>query len=147
MKSIFITLACFIVTINLHAASSHDGSEKSLTKSQRTNIERNLLSGITNTSVEICAGHIQTLIDLEKAFPEESFDYATIPLMAKLKSECRDELRILAALALYHGKSEIGKYAIERRALYENNERVAKHCHSLIQNWDRPERERLTASL
>ena len=56
-------------------------------------------------------------------------------MMETLKNDDKAEFRILAALALYHLDSDLGRFAVERRAKFDDNPRVARHCSALVRNW------------
>lgn len=61
-----------------------------------------------------------------------------IPLMRMLKSEEREDARIVAALALLKIGSERGLFAIKQAIRFDDSERVRRHCanfyHSYIEN-------------
>jgi HEAT repeat protein len=51
-----------------------------------------------------------------------------IPLMRMLKSEQREDARIVAALALLKIGSERGLFAIKQASRFDDSERVRRHC-------------------
>jgi hypothetical protein len=131
MKTIMIATLC-IALFSTVAVSGTQGQEE-----QRAQlIERNILANLQHPCMEVRAGTIQVLIDLRAKRPDYDLDFAILPIMETLKSDERPECRILAALALYHLDSELGRFAVERRAKYDDSERVARHCATLIRHWD-----------
>jgi hypothetical protein len=136
MKTAAIALVFLLGLCLTPAFAFTDEPVRPLTAEQFSLIEKNILRNLDCCCCEVRANTIQTIIDLKKAYPNENFDYAIIPLMSLLKSDNRYEVRILAALALYQYDSELAKFAISRRALYDSSERVAKHCATLIREWN-----------
>jgi hypothetical protein len=136
MKTAAITLVVLLGLCFSPVFALTDEPVRPLNHDQLNLIEKNVLKNLNCCCCEVRANTIQTIIDLKKAYPKEDFDYAIIPLMSLLKGDQRYEVRILAALALYQFDSELAKFAIERRALYDDSERVAKHCAALIREWD-----------
>jgi hypothetical protein len=99
-------------------------------------IETNVIANLQHPSLEVRAGTMQLLIDMKKEWPQNDLSYAVLPMLETLKSDEKPEFRILAALALYHLDSDLGRFAVERRAKYDSSERVAKHCAALAKSWD-----------
>ncbi len=122
-----------LVALPLTAAVAQDA--RPLTENQKSLIETNVLANLESPSMEVRAGTMQLLIDLKKTYPKFDIGFAVLPMMETLKSDEKAEFRILAALALYHLDSELGRFAVERRAEYDSNDRVARHCAMLVRNW------------
>ena len=135
MKTLILAAALLVVTAASPAYTSAQNA-KPLSTEQQELIQKNVLANLQHSSLEVRANTIQLLIDLKKTYPTYDFGYALLPMMETLKSNERPEFRILAALALYHLDSELGKFAVARRAQYDESPRVAKHCASLIRNWE-----------
>ena len=129
-----ITLMALAVAIPVQAQNAAP-----LTAQQQELIQKNVLANLKHSSIEVRANTIQLLIDLNKQFPAYDFSYALLPMMETLKSDEKPEFRILAALALYHLDSELGKFAVSRRAQFDASPRVARHCAALIRHWDNNE--------
>ena len=127
-----IALMALIIAI---PAQAQDSTPLSAQKQEM--IQENILANLQHSSIEVRATTIQLLIDLQKNYPQSDFGYALLPMMDMLKSDDRPEFRILAALALYHLDSDLGKFAVSRRAEFDDSPRVAKHCAALIRNWDK----------
>ena len=130
-----LALALAIVTLPLTAAFSQDA--RTLTDRQMELIEKNVLANLENPSMEVRASTMQTLIELRKTYPSYDVSYAVLPIMETLKHDDKPAFRILAALTLYHLDSELGRFAVERRAQFDDNPRVARHCAALVRNWGR----------
>ena len=128
-------LALALVALPLSTALAQDA--RSLTERQMELIEKNVLANLESPSMEVRAGTMQTLIELRKAYPSYDVSYAVLPMMETLKHDDKPAFRILAALTLYHLDSELGRFAVERRAQYDDNPRVARHCAALVRNWGR----------
>lgn len=136
MRTAAITLVVLLGLCLAPVFAFTDAPVKPLTDKQLSLIEKNILKNLQCTCCEVRANTVQTIIDLQLAYPEENFDYAIIPLMSLLKGDDRFEVRILAAQALYYLDSDLGKFAVSRRALYDSSDRVAKRCATLIREWD-----------
>jgi hypothetical protein len=128
-------LALAILALPLTAALAQDA--RPLTERQMELIEKNVLANLESPSMEVRAGTMQTLIELKKAHPSYDVSYAVLPMMETLKHDDKPAFRILAALTLYHLDSELGRFAVERRAQYDDSPRVARHCAALVRNWGR----------
>ncbi|HOJ04404.1 MAG TPA: hypothetical protein PK916_10425 [Bacteroidota bacterium] len=98
----------------------------------RSVISRNLEHRIPG----IKANTMQLLIDLRVGHPEVDLDFAVIPVMRILKQDTTEEMRMLAAVALYHLNTRTGRFAVERRAEFDESERVARHCARIARFWD-----------
>lgn len=106
-------------------------------KQQQELIEKNVMANLQHPSLEVRAGTMQLLIDIKKTWPSYDLTFAVLPMMETLKSDVKPEFRILAALTLFHLDSELGRFAVERRAKYDDSDRVAKHCAALVRYWDK----------
>lgn len=137
MKKTLTTAALALALVALPLASALAQDARSLTERQMELIEKNVLANLESPSMEVRAGTMQTLIELRKAYPSYDVNYAVLPMMETLKHDDKPAFRILAALTLYHLDSELGRFAVERRAQYDDNPRVARHCAALVRNWGR----------
>jgi hypothetical protein len=135
MKTAAITLVVLLGLCLAPVYALTDEPAKPLSSEQLSLIEKNVLRNLQCCCCEVRANTVQTIIDLKLAYPKEDFDYAIIPLMSILKNDERYEVRILAAQALYQYDSDLAKFAVSRRALYDDSERVAKRCATLIREW------------
>jgi len=99
----------------------------------RVNVSNNLEHDIP----EIRVNAMQLLIELRMAYPGIDLDFAVIPVMRLLRQDATEEHRILAAMTLYHLNTRKGRFAVERRALYDRSPRVARHCARLASHWDK----------
>lgn len=102
---------------------------------QRAALERNILAGLQNPTMEVRASTMQLIVDLREADPTLDLNFAIIPLMDQLKSSDYAELRILSALALNSFDSQVGRFAVARRALYDPSTRVSKICAAITNSW------------
>ena len=78
---------------------------------------------------------MQLLIDLHHSMPRLDLGFAVIPVMRILKQDTAEGQRILAAVTLYHLNTPTGRFAVERRALYDKSERVARNCSRIARYW------------
>ena len=135
MKKMLTTLAVVVALVAVPFTTTQAQDAKPLTEKQLELIKTNVLANLDHPSLEVRAGTMQLLIDLKETYPQYDLGYAVIPMMETLKSDPKPEFRILAALALFHLDSDLGRFAVERRAKFDDNKRVAKHCASLVRNW------------
>jgi len=136
MKSLTVITTLLISVFLLSGSASAFQDFKPLTEKQKELIEKNILANLTHRSIEVRANTIQLIIDLKRAYPEMKLGYAVVPLMNKLKNAERCEVRILAALALNEYDSDMARYAIERRALFDDSKRVCCVLANIIRSWE-----------
>jgi len=136
MKTILFAVALIAFMVAGAGQAVAGEGNKPLSEERQDLIEKNLINNLEHKSVEVRGDAIQTLNPPKTNYPEYEFDYAVLPLISKLKNDQREEIRILAALALYHFDSARGKFAISRRALYDNSPRVTRHCNTLLRTWN-----------
>ncbi len=134
MKKSLTTLTLMLALVALSLTASAQDA-RPLTEKQKSLIETNVLANLESASMEVRASTMQLVIDLKKTYPAYDISFAVIPMMETLKSDEKAEFRILAALTLYHLNSDLGRFAVERRAEYDSNDRVARHCSMLARNW------------
>ena len=134
MKATATALALALLLVTAPLANAQDARPLSTEKQEL--IQKNVLANLQHSSLEVRAATIQLLIDLKSTYPAYDLQYAVLPMMETLKSDPKPEFRILAALALFHLDSDLGRYAVERRAKFDDDSRVARHCSTLIRNWD-----------
>ncbi|MFZ1729206.1 MAG: hypothetical protein WBQ23_12490 [Bacteroidota bacterium] len=135
MKKSLSAFALMLALVALPLTNAFAQDARPLTDRQMDLIETNVLANLGSPSMELRASTMQLLIDLKKTHPSYNIGYAVLPMMETLKSDEKPEFRILAALTLYHLDSELGRYAVERRAQFDSNDRVARHCAALARNW------------
>jgi HEAT repeats len=63
---------------------------------------------------------------------EYKLDGAVGPLMAMLKTDTHEQVRMAAALALIRLNDERGRKAVEEASLYDGSDKVAQFCRSLL---------------
>jgi hypothetical protein len=139
MYAVFAMLVLCAVPNSLFAATINPP----LSQERQDLIKTNLIAGLEHSSAEVQAHYVQLVVDLKRAYPDYDFDYAIIPLMAKLKSSDNCGMRILAALALYeYQDSRMGRFAVQQTIDHCDSDRLAKFCQTLIRKWnnrgDRP---------
>ncbi|MCZ7556974.1 MAG: hypothetical protein M5R41_11300 [Bacteroidia bacterium] len=133
MKTTLTALAICLAFLGTNAFAQQPSSPG---ERQAKLIETNVIANLQHPSLEVRAGTMQLLIDMKKEKPQMDLSYAVLPMLETLKSDEKPEFRILAALALYHLDSDLGRFAVERRAKYDSSERVAKHCAALVRSWE-----------
>lgn len=133
MKTAFpMILGCCLVILFSGSLSANVGSSSPVDQEL---IIRNLLHGLESPLVEIRANALQSLADLKKRNPDWNFDQSVIPVMDLLKSDDHPEVRILSAIALYHLDSAKGRFAVQRRTMYDPSPRVADMCSRVMMEW------------
>lgn len=133
LPTLLLLLAILALPFNTLTA---EGPE-ALSDRQMELIKTNVLSNLDHPSMEVRAGTMQLLIELKQAHPDYDVSYAVFPMMDVLKNDEKPEFRILAALTLYHLDSEVGRFAVERRAQFDSDDRVVRHCSALARNWEK----------
>ena len=98
-------------------------------------IQTNLLHNLKHGSRSIQASTIQLIIDLSKTNINLDLDFAVLPMLDLLKSSDSPEIRIISALGLYHLDSELGQFAVARRAQFDDSERVSNMCKRISLAW------------
>lgn len=134
MKATVSILALALVLFAAPLANAQEN--KPLSEKQVELIKQNVLANLEHTSLDVRAATMQLLIDLKETYPSYDLNYAVLPMMETLKSDPKPEFRILAALALFHLDSDLGRFAVERRAKFDDDARVARHCADLARSWD-----------
>jgi hypothetical protein len=135
MKKSLYAIALVVALVALPLTNAFSQNATPLSDRQKDLIKTNVLANLVNSSMEVRASTMQLVIDLKKTHPSYDITYAVLPMMETLKGDEKPEFRILAALTLYHLDSELGRYAVERRAQFDSNDRVARHCAALVRNW------------
>ncbi|MBR9978255.1 MAG: hypothetical protein KFH87_09220 [Bacteroidetes bacterium] len=135
LPTLTLLLAILVLPFNTLTAEKPEP----LTDRQTELIKKNVLTNLDHPSLEVRAGTMQLLIELKQAHPDYDVSYAVFPMMDVLKNDEKPEFRILAALTLYHLDSEVGRFAVERRAQFDSDDRVVRHCASLARNWEKKE--------
>ncbi|MEE9429749.1 MAG: HEAT repeat domain-containing protein [Melioribacteraceae bacterium] len=94
---------------------------KSKTSCTYEQVEDNLIVGVesSNQGLRISAAYFLGEIKSEKS---------VIPLMKILKSSTIEKERIMAALSLSKINTTQGNFAVQRRATFDNSERVRRLC-------------------
>lgn len=134
MNATIAALFCALMLGNPAAtAQGHDGG--TFSPKQITAIQENILRNLEHRVTNIRANSLQLLIDLRLSHPEIDLQFAQLPVMRILKQDDHEGLRILAAVALYHIGDRRGRFAVQRRALYDPSARVAQQCSRLFSYW------------
>ncbi len=133
MKATVSILALALILLAAPLTKAQEA--KPLTEQQLEMIQKNVLANLQHQSLDVRAATMQLLIDMKETYPSYDLNYAVLPMMETLKSDPKPEFRILAALALFHLDSDLGRFAVERRAKFDDDDRVARHCASLVRNW------------
>jgi len=134
--ALYTALLCITLS-SAPISFTHAQQAAAPSESQIELIKKNVLSNLQHPSLDVRAGSMQLLIDLKKTWPTYDLDFAILPIMEMLKTDEKDEFRILAALTLFHLDSKLGRFAVEQRAKFDESERVARHCAALIRNWEK----------
>ncbi len=130
-----ITALAFVLLTGDPVATPQGTADGGLTPQQITAIQQNIRHNLGHRITNIRANSLQLLIDLRKSHPEIDLSFAQLPVMRILKQDDSEGLRILAAVALYHIGDRRGRYAVQRRALYDDSPRVAQQCTRLFYYW------------
>jgi hypothetical protein len=134
MKKTLLTLTLVaVMAMSTMTVTAQDAEP--LSDRQMELIKENVLANLNHPSFEVRAGTMQLLINLKKQYASYDLSFAVLPMMETLKGDEKPEFRILSALALYHLDSDLGRFAVERRAKFDDNDRVARHCAALARNW------------
>jgi hypothetical protein len=100
-------------------------------------IKTSITDNLKDRSVDIRESTLLLVMELKDTYKNIELDEIIVPLLSVLKSDEVPEIRILAACALYRFDSEIARYAVSRRALYDGNCRVARHCANVAHCWNK----------
>lgn len=133
MYASIVLLSLFLLTAGSLPARQLDTP---LDERQITLITENLTNNLTTCCDEVKANSLQLLIDLDATHPEVPLDFAVLPVMRILKQHSDEGMRILAAVALQRIGGERARYAVSRRALYDESERVSRNCSRIARHWD-----------
>ena len=112
--------------------------EEPLSKTQIERIKENVRQNLAHRITNIRANTLQLLIDLQRSHPEIDLSFAQLPTMRILKQDKHEGLRILAAVTLFHIGDRRGRFAVQRRAIYDDSPRVAQQCSRLSRYWEIP---------
>jgi hypothetical protein len=135
MKQFTIIIAVIAVMFGASAQATIHPPEASAMKNAAL-IEKNLTVLLESQSLDLRAGAIQVILELKRCCPQMDLDYTIIPLLACLRDEDSPELRIMAGTALYELDTHLGRYAVERRALYDSNEWVTRQLNRICRAWE-----------
>ena len=116
-KILFLFLSILLLQISIFAKVQVAGQNE---KQQDRTIQ-SLLIGINSENLGLKSSCVYMLGELKVS-------EAVIPLMKILKDQNDEELKIVAALALYKIGDGRGIYAIKKSVQFEQNERVKKIC-------------------
>lgn len=130
-----ITALAFVLLTGDPVATPQGTPDGGHSPQQIAAIQENILHNLGHRITNIRANSLQLLIDLQKSQPEIDLSFAQLPVMRILKQDDSEGLRILAAVALYHIGDRRGRYAVQRRALYDDSPRVAQQCTRLFHYW------------
>ncbi len=116
-------ITCLLVLFLLAITNNQFAQDNTEIESRVTeeDIIENLLVGLESDNLGLQVSSVYYL-------GERKASKAVIPLMGLLKSDKQNELRIVAALALFKIGDGRGVYAIKQRAKFESNEQVKRMC-------------------
>jgi hypothetical protein len=133
-------VAALLALVLFPALASAQNLNPPLTPARQELIEKNLIAGLQHPSCLVRGDYIRLVIDLKRAYPTLDFDYTIIPLMALLKGDDNECVRIFAALALYQFEdSGRGRFAVAQAVHHDSSDRMRRHCSTLIRRWDNRE--------
>lgn len=122
----------FLVTTLLLTSMLIGGSFASGNPKVRTEIKQNTISsliiGLNSENLGLKSSCAYMLGELQ-------ISTAVIPLMRILRENDNDDLRIIAALALYKIGSPIAIHAVKQSIRFDDSERVSKHCASFYNEY------------
>jgi hypothetical protein len=128
-------LVAALVCMTMNAAATPPSGAPALNDAQIASLRANITDNLQDASIDIRTSTMQLVMELKDAYPTADLDFAIIPLMTVLKNDNTPELRILAACALHAYDSELARFAVSRRALYDSSDRVARHCAAIARAW------------
>jgi hypothetical protein len=138
MKHLLVVVAV-VASLGCTTVQAAPGGPAAKASTQKTAlIEKNIVNLLTSGNLDLQTGGIQNILELRRCCPEMDLDYAVIPLLSCLRDENSPELRVMAATALYEIGGHIGRYAVERRALYDTSEWAVRQLQRIRQAWDGP---------
>ena len=120
MKILVCRLTILIMFIFAANFFAQEDTSKQPTNTEEDIIE-NLLVGLESDNLGLRASCAYYL-------GERKADKAVIPLMGILKSDQKDELRIMSALSLFKIGDGRGIYAVQQRAKFEDEGQVKRMC-------------------
>ncbi|MCB2205175.1 hypothetical protein KQI65_10530 [bacterium] len=136
MKAIIALAAlCLFCTTPVQAQSG----PAPFSEKQQQRIAENILQNLQHRIQDIRENALQLIIDLKELHPEMDLGFAQLPVMHILKSHDDEGMRILAAMALYHIGDRRGRFAVERRVIYDDSKRVTRNCARISEFWDADE--------
>ena len=116
-------VSCLTISVLLIVSTQFFAQED--TGKQSTNTEEDI---IENLLVGLKTGNLGLKASCAYYLGERKADKAVIPLMGILKSDKKDELRIMAALSLFKIGDGRGIHAIQQRAKFEDEGQVKRMC-------------------
>ena len=128
-------LLAAVIVMTMTAAAAPPSGAPSLNDAQLSSLRANIADNLQDANVDIRTSTMQLVLELKDAYPAADLDFAIIPLMTVLKNDNVPELRILAACALHAFDSELARFAVSRRALYDSSDRVARLCAAFPRAW------------
>jgi len=121
------TIIILLLMILLIGATNSSAKPKTVFKANQNTIE-SLLNGLSSENLGLkssCAYMIG----------EFHIEKAVIPLMRILREDENEDMRIVAALALYKIGSPIAINAVKQAIRFDESERVSKHCASFYSDF------------
>ena len=135
MKPKVVLLALLLFALWMPSPSTALEPPRLMTKQKMEQLEQNISRNLQCNCPQLYVDVVNTLIDLNKQYPEQDFNFAIIPLMTEMKSSDNVEKRLISALALSYFDSTIARYAISRRGLYDPSERMTRLCQAIEHSW------------
>jgi len=137
IRVIFFSLAAILIlSVVLPAQSRPTRFSKQhkshFIKEHLNQTEEMLLQSLKSNDTNLVSSSVQTIRELEQAFPDEAFSSFIEPLSNIVRSENSDtHARILSALALDELHSDLGDKAIYEVAKTSSNQSVKDVCSAL----------------
>ncbi len=102
---------------------------KAITHVKQNTVE-SLLDGLNSENIGLKSSSAYMIGELQ-------LSQAIIPLMKMLRESKNEDLRIVAALALYKIGTPMAIYAVKQAIKFDDSERVSKHCASFYNDFSK----------
>lgn len=122
----------FIVTTLLLTSMLISASLASANPKDRTEIKQNTISSLING---LNSENLGLKSSCAYMLGQLHLTTAVIPLMKILREDKNEDLRIVAALALYKIGTPLAVNAVKQSVRFDDSERVSKHCASFYNEY------------
>lgn len=126
MKFTFIILLLTLLTFEINFAYL----KPKVTTQVSQNTVESLLIGLDSENIGLKSSSAYLIGELQ-------LSQAVIPLMKMLRESKNEDLRIVAALALYKIGTPMSIYAVKQAIRFDESERVSKHCASFYNDFSK----------